>query len=243
MNLNDHEDRIAASAQYVIGLLEGDELAEFERALTRDQSLASEVGRWRDHFLGLTHKVAPITPSPDLWPRIDADIARIMQRRSAPVTAPTPRITVPPRAPSLWSSLAFWRGLSAMAVAASVVMGTLLATRTPEVQLYTAVLRSPAQDSGWIVQVKSGTDMRLIPLDAAIQVPVGRSLELWTQPPQASAPVSLGLIQPGRPIAIPLERLPGLAPSQLFAISLDPPADRRRAPTGPILFAGNIEKL
>ena len=55
--------------------------------------------------------------------------------------------------------------------------------------------------------------------------------------------MSLGLIEPGRTINIPLYHLPPLEPDQLFEITLEPyggsPIGR---PTGPVLYIGRAVK-
>jgi anti-sigma-K factor RskA len=56
--------------------------------------------------------------------------------------------------------------------------------------------------------------------------------------------VSLGLVQPGKALRVPIEKLPPLEANQLFELTLEPangsPLDR---PTGPIQFIGRAVKV
>ena len=84
---------------------------------------------------------------------------------------------------------------------------------------------------------------RLTPL-LPTQVGVGQALQFWTKPDDADGPTSLGLVPGGRPTIVPVSKLPGLSPNQLFEITLEPaggsPIGR---PTGPILFVGRAVKV
>lgn len=96
---------------------------------------------------------------------------------------------------------------------------------------------------GWVVQASSPQRLKLIPV-APEPVPAQRSLQFWTKADSWSAPVSLGLVEPGKPIEIPLDKLPPIEPNQLFEITVEPyngsPTGR---PTGPIQFIGRSVQL
>ncbi len=256
MNLDEREDREAAAGEYVIGTLEADERRQFESQLVSDPDLASLVARWQDHLLPLTRRVEPVEPSVGLWQRI------VRSLDEAEATAPTrdARISASPltgssetsrersaSAPSrgsLWDSLRLWRGVSALAVAASLVLSSILIFRPPEVQVYYAVLRSPADQVGWLIQARSAGTLRLVPLEAAQPVPAGKALELWTKAEGAAGPTSLGLIQPDQAIEIPTNQLPALGRNQLFEITVEPATGSPIGkPTGPVLFIGRTEGI
>jgi anti-sigma-K factor RskA len=75
-------------------------------------------------------------------------------------------------------------------------------------------------------------------------VPAEKSLQFWTKADGWTGPVSLGLVQPGQTVQIPLDKLPPLQPNQLFELTLEPangsPTGR---PTGPIQFIGRAVQL
>ena len=79
----------------------------------------------------------------------------------------------------------------------------------------------------------------LVPL-VNINVPEGRALEVWTLPSRERGPVSVGLMNRARTLALSLKDLPAPGTDQLFEITLEPatgsPTGR---PTGPVLFKGN----
>ena len=85
--------------------------------------------------------------------------------------------------------------------------------------------------------------LRLVPLSENA-VPAEKSLQFWTKADDWSAPVSLGLVNPGEAIEVPVDRLPPLQPNQLFELTLEPaggsPIGR---PTGPIQFIGRAVQL
>ena len=75
-------------------------------------------------------------------------------------------------------------------------------------------------------------------------VPQDKSLQFWTKADGWSAPVSLGLVQPGQRLQIPLESLPPLQPNQLFELTLEPAAGSPTGlPTGPIQAIGRAVEV
>ena len=56
--------------------------------------------------------------------------------------------------------------------------------------------------------------------------------------------VSLGLVKPGQTLSVPLDKLPPLAPNQLFELTLeDPNGSPTGKPTGPIQAIGRAVKV
>ena len=93
------------------------------------------------------------------------------------------------------------------------------------------------------VAASSPRQISLIPLGVA-EVPADKALEFWTKADGWSGPVSLGLVQPGQPLQIPLDKLPPLQPNQLFELTLEPPTGSPIGkPTGPIQFIGRAVKV
>jgi anti-sigma-K factor RskA len=69
-------------------------------------------------------------------------------------------------------------------------------------------------------------------------------LQFWTKLEGAVGPTSLGLVQAGQVLQLPLSRLPGVGPQQLFEITLEPEGGSKIArPTGPILYVGRSVAL
>jgi anti-sigma-K factor RskA len=238
------------AADYVMGLLDHADHAAAERRLATEPSFAQAVSAWRERLadLDLTAEEAP--PSPALWQRI-ADATRV-----APIDAlPSARAAL--RGATLWDDIRFWRGLGiggafAALLFATIMIGALatsrqlrhdmlaLAQRKP---VYVAVLvNDTTKEAGAIVNAFSNGRVELIPL-RPIEVPAGRTLQVWTLWDRAIGPKSIGVTGQPRTLQLDLESLPETRQDQLFEITLEPeggsPIGR---PTGPILFKGNAAR-
>ncbi len=225
------------AGEYVLGTLSGARRREVDARLAHDTALRAAVTRWEERLLPLTDLAAPVEPSPALWPRINATL-----------DARQPARTRRRAGPGLWDSLFFWRGVAASGLAAAVALAVTLAVRpaqTPAVTQYMVVLVAPqSQTPGWVVQAQAGArEVQLVPI-AAMQVPADRALEFWTKADGWAGPVSLGLVKPGEPVRIALDKLPPLEPNQLFELTLEPATGSPIGkPTGPIQFIGRAVKV
>lgn len=237
MNAHDPVDELASA--YVLGTLLAARRREVQSRLPNDAALRAAVDVWEARLLPLTGLAEPVEPSPALWTRIE--------------NAMSPPVANPMRAPAKasawqtwWSSLGFWRAVAATGFVAASVVALLPATGlfAPAAPQYMVVLVAPNGTApGWVVQTNGPNTLRLVPLGTT-PVPEQRSLQFWTKADGWNAPVSLGLVQPGQPLEVKLDRLPPLVPNQLFEITLEPyngsPTGR---PTGPILYIGRAVKL
>ncbi|MBB1596893.1 anti-sigma factor domain-containing protein [Achromobacter sp. UMC46] len=227
------------AGEYVLGTLSAPARRDVEARLTHDAALRAAVGRWEERLLPLVNLSAPVEPSASLWPRITGtlDATHAVRQPSAAR-----------RAPGLWDSLFFWRSLAAGGMAAVLILGSSLALRpapVPGAAQYVVVLVAPqSQAPGWVVQAQAGQNaVQLVPL-AATEVPPDRALEFWTKADGWAGPVSLGLVKPGEPVRIPLDKLPPLEPNQLFELTLEPKTGSPIGkPTGPIQFIGRAVKM
>ncbi len=64
--------RETLAAEFVLGLLDGEELLRVRAMLAREPDFADEVARWEDHFAPLLDKWADKAPPPAVWNRIAA---------------------------------------------------------------------------------------------------------------------------------------------------------------------------
>lgn len=148
----------------------------------------------------------------------------------------------------LWQRLRRWQIASGLAIAAVLVLASLLVLRPPpaaQAERYLAVLQAPdSKTTGWIVEATAGGSVRLVPVGPAAQVPPGKVLQFWTKGEREAGPTSLGLIEPGQVTELPADKLPLLEARQLFELTLEPeggsPIGR---PTGPILFVGSTVRI
>lgn len=223
---------------YVLGLLDAARRNEVERDMENDAALQARVADWEERLLPLTRMVEPEPLPPGLWSRIEHSLW------------PAPRASAA-SAPSslfgrLWDSLAFWRSLAATGFAAAMLLAVvgLPGTQQAGEPKFMVVLVAPDDKApGWVVQASTEQSLKLIPLGVT-EVPQAKALQFWTKGDKWKGPVSLGLVQPGRPLDVQMKELPPLEPNQLFEITLEPeygsPIGR---PTGPILYIGRAVKV
>ena len=248
--MNPHDADNVMAADYVMGLLDGAEHAAAEQRLATDQSFAQAVSAWRDRLADLDLTAEENPPSPALWQRI-TDATKI-----APIDAlPSARAAL--RGATLWHDIRFWRaagigGTLAALPFAVIMIGALTTSRhlrrdlialAQSKPVYIAVLVNDAtKEAGAIVNAFSNGRVELIPL-RPIEVPAGRTLQVWTLWDRAVGPKSIGLTGQSRTLQLNLESLPETVQNQLFEITLEPeggsPIGR---PTGPILFKGNAAR-
>jgi len=244
VNLADPQERSVAAGEYVLGTLDAGDRQTVEQALVTDQALQAEIYAWQDRLIGLAQRTGSVEPPANLWQGIARRLTRPMTLASAETTSPT--LSRQPANDSQWRRLRLWQGIGGLAVAASLVLTTLLVTRTaePTTPRYLAVLQAPDRSVGWVVEARADGVVRLVPVGAAPAVPPGKVLQFWTKAQSARVPTSLGLVAPGRVVELPVARLPTLEAQQLFELTLEPeggsPLGR---PTGPVLFLGRTVQL
>ncbi|WP_346399400.1 anti-sigma factor [Pseudomonas syringae] len=222
------------AGEYVLGTLSAQKRLDVQRRLSREPDLQAAVNAWEQRLLPLTELAEPVTPSPDLWDRIERNLLDMTTPASTPQK---PRVR-------WWDNLSIWRGLAGAGLAASLVLGMTLLTRAPAQPSYLVVLVGPQDKApGWVVQASNSQEIQLIPL-GVFEVPADRALEFWTKGDDWQGPVSLGLVKPGESLHVPLDKLPPLQPNQLFELTLEKSTGSPIGkPTGPIQFIGRAVKV
>lgn len=226
------------AGEYVLGTLTPAERREVEARLAHDPALRDAVAAWEQRFEPLLSLVEPVAPPAHLWQRIARSLGP-----SQPAAAPA-------QALPWWrdfESLRLWRGLAgggfALATLLAAVLVLQVAAPAPGTRYMVVLVAPDNQAPGWVMQTRSARQLELVPL-VATEIPEDKALELWTKADSWNAPVSLGLVKPGQSVQIPLDRIPGVQPNQLFELTLEPrtgsPTGR---PTGPIHFIGRSVKV
>ena len=245
MNLDEPDDRSVAAGEYVLGTLQDKDRAAFDRVLAGDPALQAEVYAWQDRLVGLSQRVDAVEPDPRWWPQIEARLLPASATAQLPATA-TVRVAPSANDPQ-WRRLRLWQTISGLAIAASVLLATLLVAQTPgkiAPARYLAVLQAPDKSAGWVVEASVGGRLRLVPIGTSAPVPAGKTLQFWTKAKNATGPTSLGLIRPGEVTDLPATRLPTLEAEQLFELTLEPEGGSPIArPTGPVLYIGRTVQL
>lgn len=237
----DRDDNHAA-AEYVLGLLAGDELLEAERRHASDKDFSQLVEQWRVRLAEFDDTAEPIEPGSNLWNRISQTTSTANQETPGGIIEVLH---------GLWSSIRALRIAAASGLFASVALAVLAgvfftaarneATRKP---IYVAILvNDGTKQPGAVVNAFSDGRVEMIPL-LDINVPQGRALEIWTLWDRAVGPRSVGLIDRARTTSLKLDNMPSTVADQLFEITLEPaggsPVGR---PTGPILFKGTTGRV
>jgi len=215
--------------------LSPEQCEQIMRRLPHEPALRSAVEKWEARLLPLTTLVEPQTPSVELWPRIMSSLQAesLIQRWQI--------------WRDWWSNVVLWRSLSAGGFAAAAILGAMVLMR-PAVNptgapTYMVVLVAPQDRTpGWVVQTRGGRELTLTPL-VDVAVSQQQALQFWTKGEGWKAPVSLGLVLPGKSLQVELDKLPLLQPNQLFEITLEPASGSPTGrPTGPILYVGKAVK-
>ncbi len=234
------DDLQSLAGEYVLGTLSAARRREVEARMTHEPALRDAVDGWAQRLHPLTALAEPVEPSAALWARIE--------RSMAPQAAADGVRRAASGVQTWWNNLTLWRGLAGTGFAAAAILAAVLVVRiqAPAAPQYLVVLVAPQDKApGWVVQTSGGqqAQLSLIPL-GTVAVPADKSLQFWTKADSWRGPVSLGLVQPGRALRVPIEKLPPLEPNQLFELTLEPangsPLDR---PTGPIQFIGRAVKV
>jgi anti-sigma-K factor RskA len=265
MNLIDHPevaDRLAAS--YGLGTLRGGARRRFEAQARRSPALRAAALAWQERFAGMTELQPGEQPSPNVWRRIEIELAN---ERSAPATAAQPITDRWPRA------LRWWRGAAlacGMATAIAVGVTVYLANETerrksqlaeaararetlaqqnvqlaaqlqaqPTIQ-YVAVLGDDKAAPSILVTFDPKHSTLTLKRLGVFQEGPDKSLQLWALPP-SGGPRSLGVLG-----ADPVVKLTA-AENQVrqvpaLAVSLEPKGGvpGEGGPTGPVLFKGPL---
>jgi anti-sigma-K factor RskA len=223
------ENEKTLAAEYVLGLLEGEDKTEAERRLTSDAAFARDVETWRTRFMAFDDATEPRPASDALWRKIEAAI-------QAPARTPATQSAWS----RLWGNIGVLRAATLAASFAAILfaVGLGVAIRKAREQPVMVAVLMDGTRPGAVVHAFADGRVVLVPL-TTINVPEGRVLEVWTLPSRERGPVSVGLMSQARTLQLNLKDLTAPRVDQLFEITLEPaggsPIGR---PTGPVLYKG-----
>lgn len=222
------------AAEYVLGVLPPDERQAVAGRIDREPGFARLVEGWALHFSPLNAGYDEVAPPASVKAALDS---RLFGRPAAS-----------PASGGFFSSLAFWRGLSAAAVAALLLMVALpFMTPAPvelPVERLVASLASADSDVSYLVVYDSRSGDVALSHVSGERIP-DRDLELWVIQGD-NAPASLGVIPAGGSVHLPVsaERRERIGAGALFAISVEPSGGSPTgAPTGPVVAAGGLHPI
>lgn len=220
------DEREALAAEYVLGVLDGTERDRARRLLLSDREFASFVRAWDARLTPLADGVAPVPPPESVWTRIEIALDDAIR---TPAVIPEPRR----------EGARLWRGASLVFGALAAGMATFMVLRPPVVRPVQAVLS--ASDAPVFVASVERDGAVLVRAVTAPVVPAGHDLELWVLPAGADRPASLGVLPA---VGKQVPRGVVTAPGTQLLVSLEPRGGSPTGqPTGPVLFAGTLERL
>lgn len=230
---DDPDDRDLLAGEYVLGVLDAAGARDVEARAVADAALAGAIADWHLRLAPLAEAIIPIAPPADLWRRIAAaTILTPIADRQLPVARATD--------PRMRRQLAFWRSVSAGALALAAVFAGIVYLGKQPTERGVAVLAAAGAPAPMFLAEAEGGAIRVRPL-VETTVAADKDMELWVLPVGATRPVSLGVLPPGgRRIA--LADLP--ADKTQLMVSLEPRGGSPTGlPTGPVLYAGVWTRL
>jgi len=242
-------DEILAG-EYVLGVLDAADRRSAQARADADPGFGALVHVWEQRFSAWLLGAPAATPGAHVWLRIRSKLGW------SPVATARPGV---------WDSVAFWRGATLLATAASVAAIVIgLQSRGPVLPPVPPVVMQPAPvvveedvakpvtvlarddgSTGWIATVDVATGkVLMVPVPSPADLE-GRVNELWLIP-EGQAPLSLGFVsnEKAHSIAMPASVRQALAIGGTLAITLEPQQGMPHvAPTGPIVAKGGIQQI
>ena len=204
--------------------------------MVSDPDFRAAVERWQNLLSPLDAETPAVAPPSSVWAAIAAEV-------TPPARAAAPRLA----APGWWNNLVLWRGLGLGGTALAALAAVMLVLPEGQSQAVGgAGLVATLADADGKPLMAAAFDpgrgeVRFAPV-AAPAGTAGKVPELWVIEGK-NPPRSLGVIDisAGATHAIPRERLAGLKPGAVLAISIEPiGGSRTGAPTGPVIATGAL---
>lgn len=220
----EHDDDSVLAAEYALGVLQGPARDEFARRMSTNPGLAADVRAWNEHFASFAREIAPVAPPVGVQSQIER------------------RLFGSEPKPSIWNSVAFWRGLALASIASVLAIGawTIVNRLPPDQPALVAEVEGDAKAIELVAYYDAGKgELRLN--RTAGKAGTNRSLELWLIIGN-DTPVSLGVLpaDPTARVAVP-EKFRNKLKGSVLAISDEPAGGSPTgAPTGAVLGTGKL---
>lgn len=221
-----------AAAELALGLLEGEERSAALRRQLAEPSFARDVERWRTHFASLFAAVPEVVPSTDLGERVVA------------------RLDGPARSrPGLWKPLAFASSLAAAGLLGVIVVQPTqtIAPVAPPAAIQPAPLVAAVMIEGKDAPMLAVYDaaQAQVRVNGAMDIPAGRSVQLWAIVEGDPTPHPLGLFKRAGTAMVADAPSPAPMPAgTTLAVSIEPLGGSPTGlPTGPVVGSGMLTKV
>jgi anti-sigma-K factor RskA len=222
----------AVAAEYVLGVLPAEERWTVADRIEAEPEFARLVDHWEVLLSPMAGAYEETEPP--------AFVKQALDGRLFTASAASEK-------PGLWTSIAFWRGLAAAALAALLVYAAVPYVAPPGVSPNERLVASLApQDSDvryMAVYDAGANEVGLSHVSGARTQ--GRDFELWVIEGE-NPPESLGVIPEGETAHLPLddETRAKLGRGALLAVSLEPQGGSPTGqPTGPVVAVGDLRAI
>jgi anti-sigma-K factor RskA len=226
------EEMEIQAAEYVLGTLSAEERAAFETLLEHSNEARAAVAAWQRHLAPLAATIGETTPSPAVWAAIEERLRTLGVARPISLLA-------------LRASRDRWRmGAIAFATLAAgfafFSVDRVILDRREAATSYVAVVNRGGDLPALIVRVDLARHSVFV-RPVATDVPEGKSLELWYIG-QGKPPKSMGLVDSKKAWKMPLPAGAHVEKAS-FAVTVEPEGGSpTHAPTGPIVYSGQLLK-
>ncbi len=248
MNLEKYPELLdGLAASYALGSMRGLARNRFETLAREHPGIRAAALLWQERLASLTEIQTEVTPSPNVWKRIELALA--LETQGATKQTPNAE-TIPARSASrlidqagrdLRRALVWWRSAALAGALASVVALVMFAPwrAAPEHQ-FVAVLADDQSAANLLVSFDPKQNSLHLKRVGQYREAADKSLQLWALPPGV-APRSLGVLGEGMELKLKLAGRQDLA-VPLLAVSLEPKGGvpSEKGPTGPVLFKGLV---
>ena len=240
----EHERDLTA-AEYVLGLLEGEELLAARGRLATEPAFADAVAAWEQRLAPMFDGIEEVPPPAQLWGRIEQAIGLAG-------TAAVDNVVKLRKRERLWKG--YGAAMTALAAGLALVLGLRVAqpdapvpqrpAPAAEAPALVASLASEAGDAAVAVTV-SGDRRSILVTPTRMAAASGRAHELWLIP-ASGTPVSLGVIAPDAPRrhSIPAQLVPEVRAETALALSVEPTGGSPTGqPTGPVVASAPLRQI
>lgn len=243
-------DDEALACEYALGTLPLEERQAIEARLLDDPQLRALVAKWDAHLLPLSEAFEPEQPPAATFDAIQARLFEPLSAQSSAAPASGAPTSDRPTSPASWlESLALWRGLAGIGIAAALVLGVIIYQQPGtdpsggQIAFVTQLRNEDASLS--IAAFYDQQAQQLILTRQAGRAAPGRDFELWFILPDI-APISLGTLPEGDRIELALsdDLAAQIDDTVILAISDEPTGGSPTGQaTGDVLAIGQIEEL
>jgi anti-sigma-K factor RskA len=239
------EERDLLAAEYVLRLLDGEELLAARGRLTGDAAFAGAVESWERRLAPMFDGVEDVAPPAAVWGRIEQAIGT-----EGPAAA-NDNVVQLRRRERLWKGYA--AGMTALAAGLALFLGLRVAQPdapvpqpAPAAQAPTLVASLSTEGGEATLAVTVSPDGRSVVVTPTRMSAVsGHSHELWLIP-ASGTPVSLGVIAPDTPRrhSVPAQLVAEVKAQTTLAVSVEPEGGSTTgAPTGPVVATAPLRQI